>query len=127
LEQSVSRREAAEAALKKSGKHRASLLKEAMRLQNSLRAQTRTILSAQEDQRHKTSLHLQDEVAQALLAINIGLLALKTSTKTSTVKLEKEIANTQRQVRASLKRINRYSHEFVSPNKKRIEQVSSTL
>lgn len=117
LEQSVTRREAAEAALKKSGEDRAKLLQEATRLQTSLRAQTRAILVAQENQRHKTSLHLQDEIAQTLVAINIGLLAMKTSAKTNIVKLEKEVANMQRLVRASLKRLNRYSYEFILQHK----------
>ena len=98
---------------KKSGEHRALLLKEAARLQNRLRTQTHAILSAQERQRHKSSLHLQNEVAQTLLAINIGLLALKTSAKANTAKLEQAVANTQRLVRASLKRLNRYSHDFI--------------
>ena len=117
LEQSVTRREAAEAALKKSGEDRAKLLQEATRLQSSLRTQTRAILVAQENQRHKTSLHLQDEIAQTLVAINIGLLAMKTSAKTNIVKLEKEVANMQRLVRASLKRLNRYSYEFILQHK----------
>ena len=111
LAQGVARREAAEAALKKSGDRGARLLREATCLQNSLRADMRTVLSALEKQRHKTSLHLQDEIAQTLLAINIRLLSMKTSAKTNTVKLESEIANTQRLVRSSLKRLNRYSHE----------------
>ena len=117
LARSITQREAAEATLKKSGRDSALLLKETNVLQKRLRAQTREVLSVRELERQKNSRHLQDEIAQTLLAINIGLLALKTSAKASTEKLEKEIASTQRLVRESIKRINRSAHEFVIQHK----------
>ena len=117
LAQSITERQLAEASLKKSGKNRVKLMQESSRLQNSIQSQTRSILTAQEDERHKTSLHLQDEIAQTLLAINIRLLTLKTSAKASTEKFEDEIATTQRLVRKSIKRINRFAHEFDTQHK----------
>ena len=112
LAQSITQREAAEASLRKSGKDCTKLVQESNSLLTRLRNQTGKILSAQEEERQKTSRQLQDEIAQTLLAINIGLLALKTSAKANTEKLEKEIASTQRLVRESVKRINRFAHEF---------------
>jgi signal transduction histidine kinase len=108
LGRSVIQRQAAEAAFEKSGKRQVKLLKESGRLQTSIQNRTHAILSAQEDERQKTSRQLQDEIAQTLLAINIRLLALKTSAKANTDKLSKEIANTQRLVRKSAQKINRF-------------------
>jgi len=106
LKRNIIKRQKAEAALKKSGADRAKLLRQSDRLHTLLREQTRKILSTQEKERQKTSLQLQDEVAQTLLAIDIGLLALKTAAKVNTRNFSKEIVNTQRLVRQSLKKIN---------------------
>lgn len=112
LKRGIAQRQTAEVALKKSEKDRDRLLQESNNLKKYLHEQTRELLSAQEDERQKTSIQLQDEIAQILLAVNIRLLALKSSAKTNTDKLENEIANTQRMVRESKKRINRVAHEF---------------
>jgi len=106
LKRNIIKRQKAEADLKKSGLDRAKLLRQADSLHTLLREQTRKVMSTQEKERQKTSLHLRDEVAQTLLAIDIGLLALKTAAKVSTRNLSKEIVNTQRLVRQSLKKIN---------------------
>jgi signal transduction histidine kinase len=108
----IAQRQAAEAALEKSGRHRATLLQESRRLRDRLRHQTREILSAQECARQNTSRQLHDEIAQTMLAINFRLLTLKKATRTSTESLKKEIAETQRVVKQSVKMINRFVHEF---------------
>lgn len=107
LGQGIARRQAAEVALKKSGKNSIRLLQESSRLQNRLRHQTREILTAQEDERKKTSHQLRDEIAQTLLAIHLRLLTTKTSAIAHTESLKKEIAETQRLVRQSAKTIKR--------------------
>lgn len=107
LKRSIITRQKAESALEKSGTDRTKLLQQSDSLNTRLREQTRKILEVQEKERDKTSLQLRDEVAQTLLAINIGLLALKTSSEVNTGKFSKEIANTQRLVRESLKRVKR--------------------
>ncbi len=112
LEQGVARRQAVETALKKSGKHRHQLLRESRRLQQCLRAQAREMFSAQEDERHKNSRELHNEIAQILLAINLRLLTVKNSAQSNTGKLEKEIAETQGLVQKSVKTIKRLAHEF---------------
>ena len=104
LKRNIIKRQKAEAALKKSGSDRTKLLRQSDNLHTLLREETRKIMSAQEKERKKNSLQLQNEVAQTLLAINIGLLALKTSAEANTRKFSKEIANTQRLVRASIKK-----------------------
>jgi signal transduction histidine kinase len=112
LEKSITQRHAAEAALGKSVQSRSKLLKTSIRLQEKMRSQTRVLLLAEEQDRRKASLQLQDEAAQTLLAIHLGLLALKTSVHASTEKLEKEIANTQRLVRKSIRKFERFAHDF---------------
>lgn len=111
LERSVARRQAAEVALKKSGRQRRHLLQESSRLHHRLQTETRGVLSAQEKARRKTSHQLHDEITQILVAINLRLLTVKVSAKASTETLEKEIAETQRLVRKSTKRIYRLANE----------------
>ena len=104
LERAIAQRQALEAALKKSADQDARLLGEAQGLQEHLRHRTREILSAQEDERENTSRELRNEIAQALLAIDLSLLALKTSAGADTERLEKKIANAQRLAEQSCKR-----------------------
>jgi signal transduction histidine kinase len=112
LKRIVLLRRGAEQALKKSGKRHAGLRVELHRLRNHLRDLTHTCLSSQEDERRRMSLQLHDEVAQALIAIGLRLLALKKAAEAGTGRLKKEIASTQRLVKESDKRINCFAHEF---------------
>jgi len=117
LERGIAKRQAVEAALKKSGRRHARLLAELHRLQKHLRDLTHTLLSTQEDERQKTGHQLHDDMAQALIAIDLRLLVLKKAAKTSTASLKKEIDNTQRMVKESAKWINRFAHEFIIQHK----------
>lgn len=114
LAKSITQRQTAEDALKESVKNRTQQLKTSILLQEKMRSQTRDLLLAEEQNRRKYSLQLKDEAAQTLLAIHLGLLALKASVHASTENLEKEIANTQRLVRKSILKFERFSHEFAS-------------
>lgn len=104
LERAVAQRRETEAALKKIAGQHAKRLAEAQRLQKYVRHQMRENLAAQEDERQKASRELRNEIAQALLAIDLSLLALRTSAKASIGKLNKEIANAQRLVGQSRQR-----------------------
>ena len=112
LKQGIVRRRAVEQALRKSGEHSQTLLKESRQLQNHLQHLTHRILSAQEDKRKKISRDLQDEIAQTLLGINVRLLTLKKEAAGNAESLKKEIASTQRLVDKSVKSINRFAREF---------------
>ena len=112
LEQGIARRQAAEAALEKSGKHLVLLLRESGRLQKRLRHQTRATLSTQENDRQEASRQLHDEIAQALLAIHLRLLTLKTMSRAKTKGIEKEIAETQRLLQHSVRIIQRVTREL---------------
>ena len=112
LRQGIARRRSAETALRASGKRRAALLRTARRLQEKLRAQTRAMLAAQEDERLKTSRHLQDEITQILVAIHMRLLSLKNATKANTARLQKDIVGTQRLVGQSVRTIRRLDYGY---------------
>lgn len=112
LKQGIIRRRAVEQALRKSGEHSQTLLKESRQLQNHLQHLTHRILFAQEDKRKKISRDLRDEIAQTLLGINVRMLTLKKEAAGNAESLKKEIASTQRLVDKSVKSINRFAREF---------------
>jgi len=111
LKLGVVRRKRVEAALKKSGQHYAKLLKESLKLQEDLRHLTHQVLAAQEGERKKISLALQNEIAQTLLGINVRLLSLKQEARNNTRGLKNEIASTQQLVIKSAKSVRRVAHE----------------
>lgn len=117
LKRSVIQRRAVEDAVKKRGKQHARLLAEARRQQKRLRRLARKSLTAQENEREKMSRRLNDEIAQALLGVDVSLVSLKKRGKSNEESLKKEIANTQRPVRESVKRVKRFSHEFTCESK----------
>ena len=101
-----------EAALKTSEKASSLLLKESRLLEQHLQDMARQLLSAQEEERRRMSLQLQDDIAQTLLGIHVRLLALKTEASANHAVLTKEITTTQRLVAASVKTIKRFAREF---------------
>ena len=60
---------------------------------------------AQEHERKKISLELQDEIAQTLLGINVRLLTLKQHARNNTNGFKQEIASTQALVVQSAKSV----------------------
>ncbi len=118
LKRVVVRRQASETALDASGKQHAKLVQKSHSLQSELQAQMHTIMSANEEQRQKTSLQLQNEIVQLLVAIHVRLLTLKKAAKANTDSLKKEIAETQRLVTQSVQTIQRLTNESDDHNEK---------
>jgi len=116
LKKGIARRKNVEQALKKSEGHSKKLLNESLELQKHLQRLTHRLLSAQEDQRKKSSHDLQDEIAQTLLGINVRLLTLKAETGLHTDGFQKQIASTKRLVDKSVKSIKRFAREFDKPS-----------
>jgi signal transduction histidine kinase len=112
LQRGVARRKVMDATAVKSGKCHHQCLKESLQLQTRLRQLTHRVLMAQENERHKISHELQDEIAQTLLGINVRLLAMKQKARSSTKGLKNEIASTQRLVVNSAKSVRRFAREL---------------
>jgi len=104
LEQTIAQRREVEELLEQRSDRHAKLLAEAERLQKKLRHQICEILSTHEDERQKHADELRNEIAQALVAIDLDLLMLKTLAGGDTERLEKEIANAERLVAKLAKR-----------------------
>jgi signal transduction histidine kinase len=115
LRQGTVQRKTVEAALKKSGERYTRLLKDSLQLQEGLRHLTHQVLAAQEDERHKISHELQDEIAQTLLGINVRLLSLKQGARSNTRGLENEIASTQQLVAKSAQSVRQAARKFKNP------------
>jgi len=112
LQRDVVRRKSVEAALTKSGKHYAKLLKDSLQLQEGLRQLTHQVLAARENERRNISHELQDEIAQTLLGINVQLLSLKREARSNTRGLKNEIASTQRLVAKSAQSVRQAARRF---------------
>ena len=105
LQQGVIRRKAMEDDFEKRGENHRKCLEESLELQNRLRQLTHRVLVAQEDERKKISLELQDEIAQTLLGINVRLLTLKQEARSNTNGFKHELASTQRLVAQSARSV----------------------
>lgn len=106
------KRRSTEAALRTSRRASTQLLKESRLLEKHLSDMTRGIFAANEEERRKMSVQLQDEIAQTLLGIHVRLLALKTEAAANHAGLTSEIATTQQLVESSVETINRFIGEF---------------
>jgi signal transduction histidine kinase len=108
----IAQRKAAEAALKKSERHYAELLKQSHSLQEQLRRLSRQTLSAQEEERKRISRELHDVIAQTLTGINIRLATLKKEAAVSTNGLDQNITRTQRLVEKSVNIVHEFAREL---------------
>ncbi len=112
LKQGIDRRQLAEAALSAQGKKLALLLRESNTLQKKLSAESRRALSGQEAERIKMSCRLHEDIVQALVAIKLRLVTLGKRTTANMASLKKEVAETERLVKHSVKSIQRLTHEI---------------
>ena len=111
LEQIAGRRKS-EATLRISEAASSRLLKDSRMLEKHLQDMVRKVLSANETERRKMSLQLNDEIAQSLVAINLRMLALKKEVAANHADVTLEIAITQRLVEDSAKIIRQLADEF---------------
>jgi signal transduction histidine kinase len=112
LEQEITQRKTAEAALKKSEHHYGQLLEQSNRLQEQLRQLSRQILLTQEEERREISRELHDVIAQTLTGINIRLAALKKEAAINTKGLDRNITRTQRLVEKSVDIVHQFAREL---------------
>ena len=112
LQQQIAGRRQSEASLRISKQASSQILKDSRVLKKHLQVLVRKVLSANEAERKKMSLQLNDEIAQSLLAINLRMLALKKEVAANHADLTREIAITQRLVEDSTKIIRHLADEF---------------
>lgn len=105
-------RKTAESALATSKVAAQALLEESLRLETHLKDTAQQILTANEDERKRMSLQLQDEIAQTLLGIHARLLALKMEVSANNDLVAQEISVTQLLVEESTETIRRYAREL---------------
>ncbi|MEZ5329409.1 MAG: hypothetical protein R3F19_30540 [Verrucomicrobiales bacterium] len=102
-------RKSAEDALRTSDETAADLLRESRMLEEELLEMTRRTLLADESERKQMSLHLQDDIAQAMLGIHFRLLALKKAVSISHEDLAEQITGTERLMAQSVKTISSFA------------------
>jgi signal transduction histidine kinase len=118
VKKKVAQRKAAEAALRRRGEHYAKLLKASRSMQQSLRRLAHRALAAQENERGQISHELRDEMAQVLLAVNVGLLTLQQKAGADSQKLLKEIASTQSLLDQAVNTMRHVARAFRRPREK---------
>jgi len=101
-----------EKALKKSEQHYSLLLEQSHHMQEQLRHLSRQILFAQEEELRRISRELHDEVAQALMGINLHLATLKKEATANTRDLKRKIARTQRLVEKSVNTVHQFAGQL---------------
>ena len=117
VKRGIAERKLAVNSLKISEEESAKLLKEAHILERHLRTIYQKILAEDEDERKKTSLRLNDEIAQTLLGIQVRMQVLKNEVAVHDAALSKEMATTQQLVDESVGFITPFFHESDTQNK----------
>jgi len=112
LREQIAGRRIAEDSLRINEDASSQLLKDSRMLEEHLQGMARKVLSANEAERRKMSLQLNDEIVQSLLAINLRMLALKKEVSANHADLTREIAVTQRLVEDSAQIIRHLADEF---------------
>lgn len=105
LKRATARRKAAETQnAKRKGRHD-SLLAEEQRMRKRWRERLRGFFSQQENERKRIGCELRDEISQALIGIDLGLLALNTAGQDHVGKIEKRIADAQQLLLKSVEKM----------------------
>lgn len=111
------------------GKPPGKSLKNSLQQQNRFRLLTHEVLAAQEDERKKISHELQDEIAQALLGINVRLLLLKQAARGKAKGLKNQIVSAQRLVVKSATLVRRLARELdnhqPTPNELKVVSIEA--
>jgi PAS domain S-box-containing protein len=112
LNREIARRKKVEQALQKSEQHQIRLLKQSQSMQAQLRHLSHEILHAQEEERKRISRELHDEIAQALVGINVHLEGLTREAAGKPGGLHSKIVRTQRVVRETMDIVHLFAREL---------------
>src|ERR1019366_3119313 len=106
------RRQTVEKVLQKSEQDQRQMLKQSRQMQQQLRHVSHHILNAQEEERKRISRELHDEIAQALVGINVHLATLTREVAGDPEGLDQKIARTQRLVEKSVELVHQFAREL---------------
>jgi signal transduction histidine kinase len=112
LEQEIARRLTVEQSLQESEQHLSRLLEQSSHMQEQLRRLSHQILNAQEEERKRISRELHDEIAQAMVGINVHLEALTHEATDNPKGLKQKIKRTQQLVEKSVDSVHRFAREL---------------
>jgi PAS domain S-box-containing protein len=112
LQKEITKRQAAEEALRISERHHILLLDQARHMQSQLRILSHQIITAQEDERREISLELHDVISQTLIGIGIRLAGLRREARSDPRGLNRNIAVAQRLVTRSVNIVHNYAREL---------------
>jgi signal transduction histidine kinase len=107
-------RKVVEDALRTSEETAADLLVHSRMLEEELLEMTRRTLSANEAERKRMSLHLQDDIAQTMIGIHVRLLALKKAVSIKHEDFAEQITTTERLMAQSVKTIGSFANALDS-------------
>jgi signal transduction histidine kinase len=112
LEREITRRQAAEAANRKTKEQYDKLFSESQIMHGQLRDLTHRVISAHEEERKEISRELHDEIVQGLIGINIDLSALSKEVPSEVHPMKAKIARIQQMVEDSVKSLHRFAREL---------------
>jgi len=112
LKTEIMKRQAIEAALKKSEQYKSQLLDESRRLHGQLRDFSHRIIETREEERRVISRELHDEITQLLVGINVSLETLARDTTVKPRVLRQKIIRAQRIVEKSVKTIHTFARKL---------------
>ncbi len=112
LQQEIARRQTVEQSLHESEQHQSRLLEESRHMQEQLRRLSHQILNAQEEERKRISRELHDEIAQAMVGINVHLEALTHEATDDPENLKRKIKRTQQLVEKMVESVHRFAREL---------------
>ena len=112
LEREITRRQAAEAANRKTKEQYDKLFSESQIMHGQLRDLTHRVISAHEEERKEISRELHDDIVQGLIGINIDLSALNKEVPSEVHPMKAKIARIQQMVEDSVKSLHRFAREL---------------
>ncbi len=111
LQKEIANRERTEAELRESKDHYQSLFQQARAMEESLRALSGQVLTAQEEERKRISRDLHDEIGQTLTAVNVTVAMLKKHAAGDTAFAQK-VSEAEKLLAQSMEVVHRFAREL---------------
>lgn len=106
------RNKALDAEMETKSRERSAAVDTARRTEQMLRDVTRKLLTAHEDERHRVSRDLHDELGQNLTAVNLTLEGLRNAAAADAKALQREVRRSQALLMKAMKKVRRFAVEL---------------